>query len=81
MSLIVTLANWTQRDLRRKARSDDRVQLLTIPYSHYVDAARWALSMAKVLSTANRILGQADWALDSASGKFSDQSSEVKSER
>lgn len=34
--------------MRRKARSDDRVQLLTIPYSHYVDAARWALSMAKV---------------------------------
>ncbi|KAJ1468113.1 hypothetical protein T484DRAFT_2289653 [Baffinella frigidus] len=46
--LVVYVAKWTQPDYKEQAKRDNRVQLLTIPYSHYNEAARWALSKAKV---------------------------------
>ena len=56
-SLAVHVANWTQPDYKEKASRDNRVQLLTIPYSHYNDASRWALSKAKVIPNPETLFG------------------------
>lgn len=41
--MIVALARYTQRDFSARAAESGCVQLLTIPYSHYVDFGRWSL--------------------------------------
>ena len=57
--LAVHVAKWTQPDFKEKAARDNRVQLLTIPYSHYNDASRWALSKAKVIPNPETLFGSA----------------------
>jgi len=42
---MLTVARWTQPDYVERARSSGRAQLLTIPYSHYVELARWTLEV------------------------------------
>jgi glutathione S-transferase len=48
MAAIVKLARFTQVDLKARASSTQRVQLLTIPYSHYCELARWSLEVADI---------------------------------
>ena len=47
-SIIVTLARWTQPNFVEKAKQSGRLQLLTIPYSHYVEFARWSLQIRNI---------------------------------
>ena len=47
-TFIVTLARWTQPNFVEKARQSGRLQLLTIPYSHYVEVARWSLQIGNI---------------------------------
>jgi hypothetical protein len=42
---MLAIARWTQPDYVEKARSSGRAQLLTIPYSHYVELARWTMEV------------------------------------
>jgi glutathione S-transferase len=41
-SLMMFVAKWTQVDFIEKAKNTGQPQLLTIPYSHYVEMARWS---------------------------------------
>lgn len=41
--MIVTIARWTQKNLRKLAADTNAAQLLTVPYSHYCEFARWTL--------------------------------------
>ena len=47
-SFIVTLARWTQPNFVEKAKQSGRLHLLTIPYSHYVEFARWSLQIRSI---------------------------------
>ena len=42
---MLAIARWTQPDYVERARSSGRAQLLTIPYSHYVELARWTMEV------------------------------------
>ena len=48
MAALVSIARWTQVDLKALAASTQRAQLLTIPYSHYCELARWSLEVAGI---------------------------------
>jgi Glutathione S-transferase, C-terminal domain len=48
MSWLVSIAQWTQPDFLALAAKHNRIQLLTIPYSHYVELARWTLQYSRV---------------------------------
>lgn len=43
----MTVAKWTQRDFFSRASVSQKGQLLTIPYSHYNELARWSLIYGK----------------------------------
>lgn len=45
MSAIVTMAKVTQRDFRKRAVATGVAQFLTIPYSHFVEFARFCLDL------------------------------------
>mmetsp|Transcript_39222 Transcript_39222/g.91631 ORF Transcript_39222/g.91631 Transcript_39222/m.91631 type:complete len:318 (+) Transcript_39222:110-1063(+) len=46
--MIVTVARWTQTNFPRKAKSSNKVQMISIAYSRYCEFARFALIAAKV---------------------------------
>jgi len=46
--MIVRIAKFTQPNFREKASKSGTLQLVTIPYSHYVDFARWCLQLSNV---------------------------------
>uniref|UniRef100_A0A7S0VQZ4 GST C-terminal domain-containing protein n=1 Tax=Hemiselmis tepida TaxID=464990 RepID=A0A7S0VQZ4_9CRYP len=46
--MIVNVAKWTQTDFRKKARSSNKLQMISISYSHYCEFARFALLVDKV---------------------------------
>lgn len=48
MSWIVALAHWTQYDFAERARRTQKLQFITIGYSHYVELARWCLQLTEV---------------------------------
>ena len=45
MSAFIWLGKLTQPNFHERARSSKLPQLVTIPYSHYVDFARWSLQL------------------------------------
>eukprot|EP00285_Hemiselmis_virescens_P014993 CAMPEP_0173378586 /NCGR_PEP_ID=MMETSP1356-20130122/1734_1 /TAXON_ID=77927 ORGANISM="Hemiselmis virescens, Strain PCC157" /NCGR_SAMPLE_ID=MMETSP1356 /ASSEMBLY_ACC=CAM_ASM_000847 /LENGTH=236 /DNA_ID=CAMNT_0014331703 /DNA_START=71 /DNA_END=777 /DNA_ORIENTATION=+ len=45
---IVSVAKWTQADLRKKASREKRLQMITIGYSHYCEFGRFALLVGGV---------------------------------
>jgi hypothetical protein len=47
-SMLLYVARNTQLDFRQKAKASGIPQLITIPYSHYVDFARWSLQSAGI---------------------------------
>jgi hypothetical protein len=46
--MIVRIANFTQPNFRERARRTNTLQLVTIPYSHFVDFARWCLQLSNI---------------------------------
>jgi glutathione S-transferase len=40
-AMLSIIAGWTQEDFIKKAKNTGKAQLLTIPYSHFVELARW----------------------------------------
>lgn len=45
MSFFVILAHWTQYDYAARAKKLQKIQLVSISYSHYCELARWALQL------------------------------------
>lgn len=43
MSLLVSFAKWTQTDYCKRAAATQLPQLISIPFSHYVEYSRWTL--------------------------------------
>ena len=43
MSFLITFAKWTQTDYCKRAAVTQLPQLVSIPFSHYVEYSRWAL--------------------------------------
>lgn len=41
-AMLSLIARWTQEDFIAKAQKTGKAQLMTIPYSHYVELARWS---------------------------------------
>mmetsp|Transcript_49889 Transcript_49889/g.124502 ORF Transcript_49889/g.124502 Transcript_49889/m.124502 type:complete len:320 (-) Transcript_49889:302-1261(-) len=46
--MIVNVAKWTQPDYVKKAKQSNKLQMISISYSHYCEFARFALLAAKV---------------------------------
>jgi len=53
---MIALARWTQTDFSKKARETNRAQLITIPFSHYVEFARWTWELSKKAFDENAYL-------------------------